>query len=181
MNSLSINDRVKLLRESLDKSQEQFGTAIGISKSGVSNIESGIRNVTEKHIKLICVAFPVNESWLRTGEGDMFSSTNSFDDFEQLLASLADDELIKRIIRSYLNLDDSGKLALQKLIDSFLPDESTPGRLPTNTRQQQEAKAPQEMTDAELHAELDRQLLEEKRQAGDQSAYGPGKSEKATG
>lgn len=42
-------------------------------------------------------------------------------------------------------------------------------------------KPPQEMSDAELHAELDRQLAEEKKQTGGQSAYGPGSSEKATG
>ena len=43
------------------------------------------------------------------------------------------------------------------------------------------AKAPQEMTDAELHRELDRQLAEEKKQVDGQSASGLGSSEKATG
>lgn len=42
-------------------------------------------------------------------------------------------------------------------------------------------KSPQEMSEAELHAELDRQLAEEKKQADGQSAFGPGNSEKATG
>ena len=47
--------------------------------------------------------------------------------------------------------------------------------------QQQEIKSPQEMTVAELHAELDRQIAEEKKRAEGLSVSGPGSSEKATG
>lgn len=70
--SESINNRFKSLRENCGKSQEEFGKAIGISKSGVSDIETGRRNVTEKHIKLLIIEFNVNEAWLRYGEGEMF-------------------------------------------------------------------------------------------------------------
>jgi hypothetical protein len=37
-------------------------------------IESGNSTLTEKNIKLICVIFDVNESWFRTGIGEIFSS-----------------------------------------------------------------------------------------------------------
>ena len=47
--------------------------------------------------------------------------------------------------------------------------------------QQQEAKAPQEMTVAELHAELDRQIAGEKKRAEGLSVSGPGSYEMATG
>lgn len=46
---------------------------------------------------------------------------------------------------------------------------------------EQERKAPQEMTDEELHAELDRQLLEEKIRAENGVASGPTNSDTATG
>lgn len=67
--NLTQNERIKLLREHLDLSQEAFGEAIGLVKSSISNIEKGTRNVTDKHIKLICNEFKVNEEWLRTGAG----------------------------------------------------------------------------------------------------------------
>lgn len=51
-------------------SQEEFGNRIGLSKSGISNIEKGTRNVTSKHVKLICTIFNVNELWLTTGIDD---------------------------------------------------------------------------------------------------------------
>ena len=43
---MTINDRFKELRKALGLSQEEFGNKIGLSKSGISNIESGTRNVT---------------------------------------------------------------------------------------------------------------------------------------
>ena len=51
---MTINDRFKELRKIFGLSQEELGNKIGLSKSGISNIESGKRNVTDKHIKLIC-------------------------------------------------------------------------------------------------------------------------------
>lgn len=66
----TINERVKEVRKRLNLSQEEFGNRIGLSKSGISNIEKGTRNVTSKHVKLICLTFDVNESWLMTGEPD---------------------------------------------------------------------------------------------------------------
>lgn len=74
----NVRSRVKELREYLNLSQESFGSSIGLSKSGISNIESGLRNVTEKHILLIKGAFNVNEEWLRTGEGSMFVEPDTF-------------------------------------------------------------------------------------------------------
>ena len=71
-----MNTRIKLIRDTLKLSQEEFGEAIGIKRSGVSNIESGQRSVSERHIKLLKSAYNVNEHWLRTGEGEMFNPAN---------------------------------------------------------------------------------------------------------
>lgn len=71
-----MNERLKELRKSLSLTMEQFGDKIGLSKSGISSIENGSRNVTPKHIKIICNEFNVNEEWLRTGEGNMYKDTD---------------------------------------------------------------------------------------------------------
>lgn len=62
-----INKRFKQVRTDLGLTQEEFGNRIGLSKSGISNIEHGTRKVTSKHIKLICSIFSVDELWLTTG------------------------------------------------------------------------------------------------------------------
>lgn len=66
-----MNERVKELRLKLGLTQEEFGEKIGLSKSGVSNIENGTRNVSERHIKLISKTFGVSEVWIRNGMGEI--------------------------------------------------------------------------------------------------------------
>lgn len=69
---LQPNARFKAIREHYGLSMGAFGQKIGLRAAGVSAIEYGTRNMNEKHIKLICAAFPeVSEDWLRTGKGEM--------------------------------------------------------------------------------------------------------------
>lgn len=108
---MNINERVFLIRQTLDLSQEVFGEKIGLTKSGISNIEKGNRNVTERHIKLIGSQFDVSEEWLRTGLGEMFVQSASFslDDYAKKsnLSNLEYD-----IIRGYMDLDEGTRRSL---------------------------------------------------------------------
>lgn len=178
---IGLHDRIKKLRKALDLTQREFGERIGVKPNTIATYEIGRNEPIDAVISLICREFSVSETWLRTGEGEMFQPLSPDDELSQVFSAIAasDDELIKRIIRAYWKLDDREKAAVKKLIDGFSVGSS--GTLPVDTGQQQEARAPQEMTDAELHAELDRQLLEEKKQVEGRSASGPGNSEKATG
>lgn len=49
-------------------SQDVFAFAIGISRSHVSNLETGAARPSEQLIKSICREWNVREEWLRTGE-----------------------------------------------------------------------------------------------------------------
>ncbi len=86
----SINNRVKKLRNELGLSQEAFGKAIGLSKSGVSNIENGRRKVSNRHIKLICTAFNIKEGWLLFGinEDQLSKDIKIIETFEAYLVSI---------------------------------------------------------------------------------------------
>ena len=68
----TINTRVKAVRKALKLTQAEFGEKIFMSQGQLTFVETGRRSVTERTIGLICSTFGVNESWLRTGEGDMF-------------------------------------------------------------------------------------------------------------
>ncbi len=100
---MDINERFKELRKAFGLSQEELGNKIGLSKSGISNIENGTRNVTDKHIKLICSEFPINENWLRTGVGEMKKKT-PFDTMEQLKKEFNLDEFSFNLVHEYLKL-----------------------------------------------------------------------------
>lgn len=102
-----MNERIMALRKALKLSQAEFGDKIGLTRSGISNVESGIRQVQERHIRLILSAFPeVSEHWLRTGEGDMF---------------IQDDNPVRQIMQRY-NFPDIVKQFLVAY-DRLTPDE----------------------------------------------------------
>lgn len=64
-----MNNRIKEIRIKLGMNQSDFSSRIGIGQSGLSAIEKGIRNATDRIINDICREFNVNEDWLRTGAG----------------------------------------------------------------------------------------------------------------
>jgi phage repressor protein C with HTH and peptisase S24 domain len=66
--------RIRLLRQHLNKNQEEFASAIGYNRSYISNIEKGRTPVTERLFLLIEQAFGANPEWLRSGLGEMFKN-----------------------------------------------------------------------------------------------------------
>ena len=99
-----MNNRFKEIREKLGFSQEKFGEIIGLSKSGISNIESGQRNVTDKHIKLLSSELNINPDWLRTGEGEMFNESDEFS-LDEYAQQHDMSEMDLKIIKGFLDLD----------------------------------------------------------------------------
>jgi transcriptional regulator with XRE-family HTH domain len=69
---ININQRIKILRKSLNLTQKEFAQKIYVSTSFQTLTELEQKKVLDRHIKLIVSAFGVNEAWLRTGEGVMF-------------------------------------------------------------------------------------------------------------
>ena len=174
----TLNERIREVRKYLGLSQKDFAEKVGISQRSVSWGEQPGNNVPDSTIKSLCIVFRISEAWLRTGEGEMLEQPETFS-LDRYLKENGCTALEMEIVKAYFELDFDTR---QKVFDHFQGRLSAAKeRRPADAGQRPEAKAPQEMTDAELHAELDRQLLEEKIQAGDQSAFGPGKSGTATG
>lgn len=71
----SINDRIKLIRESKNMSQSAFSKFLGMGHSTLGMIEVGKRNILDRHIKTICSLCNINEEWLRYGKGEMYVET----------------------------------------------------------------------------------------------------------
>ena len=69
----SINERLKQVRQTLSLTQGKFGERIAISLTYLSDIELSNIPVNERMIKLITSEFKVDEHWLRSGEGEMYS------------------------------------------------------------------------------------------------------------
>lgn len=119
-----MNKRIKELRNSLHKSQEEFGKYLGLSKSGVSEIEAGRRSVTDQHIIMLkhCKDFHVNEEWLRTGKGEMFTPMTMEEELIEFTRDLLIDEnesFKKRLISALAKLSEEQWDLLEGIIDDI--------------------------------------------------------------
>ena len=117
------NARFKEIRKACGRNQEEWGNILGITRPGVSDIESERRNVTEKHIKLLCVepinGKYINEEYLRTGEGEMFRQLPEEDETAGYVSDLLEDPdnplyiIIKEIMHTYDELSPKSQEALR--------------------------------------------------------------------
>ena len=72
-----MNKRIALVRKKKKYTQDVFADRLSLTKNFISLIENGKRDPSDRTINDICEKFDVNESWLRTGKGEMFQSENT--------------------------------------------------------------------------------------------------------
>ena len=73
---MTVNERIKEIRQQKNISQREFAKAVYVSNGYLSEIETGQKEVNDRLIHLISNTFSVNKNWLLTGEGQMFNSTS---------------------------------------------------------------------------------------------------------
>lgn len=127
-----MNERIKIVRKEAGMKQSEFAERLGIKTSTVTSYETGVRVPSDAIITSICREFRVSETWLRTGEGEMFLPVDDDDELAQVMAEikLSSDELIRTIIKSYWRLDDKGKAAIRQLVSDLaeaVEKEKAPG------------------------------------------------------
>ena len=78
------------IRQKAGKTQAEFAKMLEIGRSTVTNLEKGTTPLTDRNIKMVCFAFNVSDTWLRTGIGDMYTNTpeGPHTDDEKKLVSL---------------------------------------------------------------------------------------------
>lgn len=117
----TINDRIRQVRKGANQTQSEFGKAIGLSRGNIANIDIGRINVTDRTVVTICKVYGISESWLRTGIGDMYSSSGPDADFDMICTQiqLSDDSFIKNALRAYWHLEEKEKAVIRQLIDDL--------------------------------------------------------------
>lgn len=84
---MTIGERVKELRKQVNLTQQVFADRLNLKRNTVGSYEVNVVEPSDRTISDICREFNVNETWLRTGEGEMF---NQITQSEKLAAFLAD-------------------------------------------------------------------------------------------
>lgn len=72
MNTLTIGKRIKKVRKALDLTQQEFADQIGSKRNTIATYEMGRTEPSAAVVSLVCTKFNVSETWLRTGEEEMF-------------------------------------------------------------------------------------------------------------
>ncbi|RKJ44431.1 XRE family transcriptional regulator [bacterium 1XD42-1] len=121
--SLSINERVKAVRNALNLTQKDFGQKLTLAQTYLSQIEKGDRDVTEKIQKLICFTFNVSEEWLQTGIGDMFVESDSTI-LSQLSKEYGLDSFEHAMISSFLKMNPTQRKALKEYVKALIAETS---------------------------------------------------------
>lgn len=120
-----INDRLITLRKACRLNQAQFAKVLGLSRSGVADIETGRRSVTDKHLLMLQYweSYNVNIDWLKTGRGEMFLS-NETDTLESLRQeyNLTDHQF--NFISNFLRLPPNEKDVIFNFLSSVFVNEN---------------------------------------------------------
>ena len=90
------------------------------SRGHISALESGKKNITDRIVKDICREFKINEQWLRTGEGNMFSDISDNEAYFNAATDLSSDPLIVSALIEYQRLTDKEKAVISQYAISIL-------------------------------------------------------------
>ncbi len=122
----AINKRFTELRKACKKNQSDFAKVLGLSRSGVCSIETGQRNVTEKHLIMLSNwdEYNVNVDWLRTGNGEMFlpTETNTLEKIRREY-SLTDQQF--KFVSNFLRLPENEKEIIFNFLSSVFENSET--------------------------------------------------------
>ena len=117
----SIGQRIGLVIENTVGKKVRFAERINVDQSYVTRMVTGGKIPSDRVIRDICEEFNVNEHWLRTGEGEMFSRPPN--DAQAIAARVAreygSDPLLRAFMTSYLQLDDAKRALVLEVVESF--------------------------------------------------------------
>ena len=117
-----MKNRIKAVRQDTGLTQQEFARRIGVSRNTIATYETCERTPIDAIVRSICHEFNVNETWLRTGQGDMYIETNSAITLSKWFGKLLREDassLKKRLFLALSELDDSDWKVLEKFIHSL--------------------------------------------------------------
>lgn len=113
-----LKSRILKIRKESKLTQDAFAEKLNLSKNFVWMLEKGERVPSDRTISDICREFKVNEEWLRTGRGKMY--TEAEDETASIVSDLLEEnnpvyDVIKSIMKTYKKLEPKS----QKVIENF--------------------------------------------------------------
>lgn len=120
--NIDFPERLSKLIESLGIKKVEFASKIKVDQSYISQLVSGKRTPSDRTLADICREFNVSDTWLRTGEGEMFIQLNEDQELLEVLADLQVDEEnpVRDLLIAYWRLNDEQKAAIKQMIKNLI-------------------------------------------------------------
>lgn len=152
MLSETIGDRILLVIEANNLKKVEFARVLNINQSYVTQLIKGRNQPSDRLIEDICQKYNINETWLKTGEGEMRRATSPL-----FLRDSSLDATDREIIESYIRMTPTQRQFIkdwiQRIADTMRPAIST----------ETEKKTYGDMTAEEKKAALAREIDDETR------------------
>ena len=87
-----MKDRIKAVRKAAGLTQQEFAESLGLKQNTVATYEIGRLLPSDRTITDICRNYNVDETWLRTGAGEMFRPRSREDEIASFMAGLLSGE-----------------------------------------------------------------------------------------
>lgn len=99
--------RIKTIRKNAGVTQAEFAEVLGLSRSMISQVEAGMQVFSDRSLRDICRIYGVNETWLRTGEGEPYVPKTRNDRIAEFLNEIMAEEdasIRRRWIEAFASL-----------------------------------------------------------------------------
>lgn len=114
-----MRERIKYLRSSLKLTQDAFSAKLGLSRNFIAQVESGLKNPSDRTIRDICNVYKVNYQWLVNGVGEMYVEDDS--DAQAIVDSVmtGDNEFAKSVLVKFARLSEEHWQQLKEIMESM--------------------------------------------------------------
>ena len=155
-----MNTRIRRIRDDKGLTRKEFGEKLGVTGDMINNIERGRAEVKEYIIKLVCKEFDVNENWLRTGEGEMYTNKMTEDQTAALLDQFGLKGIEAKIARAYLELDHDTRMYVINHFRKYIEDERSHPKEEVEEEKSYSPKLSHDHTVEELEEEYKKSRLD---------------------
>ena len=120
-----MRERMLARRKALGMTQQAFADALHISRSNIATYETREGCLSDPVITLISRTFNVNETWLRTGEGQMFNEVTRDERIAEFVGEALNgksDSIKRRMISVLSRMNDDDWSAMGHFAELLLEE-----------------------------------------------------------
>ena len=126
---MTIGERVKELRKQVNLTQQAFADRLNLKRNTVGSYEVNVVEPSDRTISDICREFNVNETWLRTGEGEMFNQITRSEKITAFLTDITADEgddFKRRFVEMLAELEPEDWKLVERMAEKLQKKEGNP-------------------------------------------------------